>query len=39
MLTITDGGALTRALKLSIDLGLKQLLIERRDQLCGDIAA
>ncbi len=39
MLTITDGGSLLRALKLSIDLRLKQLLIERRDQLCGDIAS
>ena len=38
MLTITDGGSLSRALKLSIDLRLKQLLIERRDQLGGDIA-
>jgi len=37
MLTITDGGSLTRALKLPIDLHLKRLLIERRDQLGGDI--
>ncbi len=33
MLTITDGGSLTRALKLPIDLRLKRLLMERRDQL------
>ena len=38
MLTITDGGSLARALKLTIDLRLKQLLIERRDQLGGDIS-
>jgi len=37
MLSITDGGSLARALKLPIDLQLKQLLIERRDQLGGDI--
>lgn len=37
MLTITDGGSLARVLKLSIDLRLKRLLIERRDQLGGDI--
>ena len=37
MLTITDGGSLTRALNLPIDPRLKQLLIERRDQLGGDI--
>ncbi len=37
MLTITDGGSLARALKLPIDLRLKRLLIERRDQLGGDI--
>jgi len=37
MLTITDGGSLTRALRMSIDFHLKQLLIERRDQLGGDI--
>lgn len=33
MLSITNGGSLSRALKLPIDLQLKQLLIERRDQL------
>lgn len=33
MLTITDGGSLSRALSLPIDQQLKQLLIERRDQL------
>ncbi|MBA3510455.1 hypothetical protein [Sphingomonas sp.] len=38
MLTITDGGSLTRALNLPIDLRLKRLLIERRDQLGGEIA-
>ncbi len=37
MLTITDGGSLSRALKLPIDLRLKRLLMERRDQLRGDI--
>ena len=37
MLTITDGGSLARALKLPIDARLKQLLMERRDQLGGDI--
>ena len=37
MLTITDGGSLARALKLPIDLRLKRLLMERRDQLRGDI--
>lgn len=37
MLTITDRGSLTRALSSSIDSRLKQLLIERRDQLGGDI--
>ena len=37
MLTITDGGSLTRALKLPIDLRLKRVLMERRDQLGGDI--
>lgn len=37
MLTITDGGSLARALKLPIDLRLKRLLIERRDQLGGEI--
>ena len=37
MLSITDGGSLSRALKLPIDLRLKQLLIERRDQLGGNI--
>ena len=37
MLSITDGGSLSRALKLPIDFRLKRLLIERRDQLGGDI--
>lgn len=37
MLTITDGVSLARALKLSIDLRFRRLLIERRDQLGGDI--
>ena len=37
MLTITDGGSLSRALKLPIDSRLKQLLIKRRDQLGSDI--
>ena len=37
MLTITDGGSLTRALSTSIDPLLKRLLIERRDQLDGEI--
>jgi len=37
MLTITDGGSLAHALKTSIDRRLKRLLIERRDQLDGDI--
>ena len=38
MLTIADGGSLTRALSLPLDLRLKRLLIERRDQLGGEIA-
>ena len=38
MLTITDGGSLSRALRTPIDLRLKRLLIERRDQLGGDIS-
>lgn len=37
MLAITDGGSLSRVLKLPIDLRLKRLLVERRDQLGGDI--
>jgi hypothetical protein len=37
MLTITDGASLERALKLSIDPRLKRLLMERRDQLGGNI--
>jgi len=37
MLTITDGGSLSRALRMPIDLRLKRLLIKRRDQLGGDI--
>jgi hypothetical protein len=37
MLTITDGGSLSRALSMPLDARLKRLLIERRDQLGGDI--
>jgi len=37
MFTITDGGSLTRALSMLIGPPMKQLLIERRDQLGGDI--
>ena len=37
MLTVTDGGSLARALRTPIDLRLKRLLIERRDQLGGEI--
>ena len=37
MLTITDGGSLTRALKTALDLRIKRLLMERRDQLDGRI--
>ena len=37
MLTITDGGSLTRALTMPIDPRLKRLLVERRDQIGGDI--
>jgi len=37
MITITDWGMLSRALSLPIDLQLKRLLLERRDQLGGDI--
>ena len=37
MLTITDRGSLSRALRLPIDARLKLLLVERRDQLGGDI--
>ena len=37
MLTITDGGSLTRALSTSIGLRLKRLFHERMDQLGGDI--
>ncbi len=37
MLTVTGGGSLTRALSTSIDPSMKRLLIERRDQLGGDI--
>jgi len=36
MLTITDGGSLTRALKTPIHNEIRQLLTERRDQLGGD---
>jgi len=38
MITITDLGMLSRALYLPIDIRLKRLLMERRDQLDGDIA-
>lgn len=37
MLFLANGGSLARALHLPIDLRLKRLLIERRDQLGGDI--
>jgi len=37
MLIVTDRATLARALSLPIDLRLKRLLIERRDQLGGDI--
>jgi len=37
MLTIIDGGSLTRALSTSIEPTMKRLLIERRDQLGGEI--
>jgi hypothetical protein len=37
VLAIIDGRSLSRALSLPIDLRLKRLLIERRDQLGGDI--
>ena len=37
MLTITGGGSLARALRMPLDLRLKRLLIERRDQLGGEI--
>ncbi len=37
MLTVTDGGSLSRALTTSLDPPIKRLLIERRDQLGGDI--
>ncbi len=37
MLTVTDGGSLLRALSTSIDPPMKRLLVERRDQLGGDI--
>lgn len=37
MLTITDGGSLTRALSLPIDPSLKQLLTQRCEQLGGDL--
>ena len=39
MLTIIDGGSLTRALTMPIDPRLRRLLSERRDQLGGDIAS
>ncbi len=38
MLTITGGGSHARALSLPLDPRLKQLLVERRGQLGGDIA-
>ena len=37
MLTITDGGSLSRALSSSIDPHIKRLLIQRRNQLGGEI--
>ncbi len=37
MLTITDAGSLARALCTPLDPPLKRLLIQRRDQLGGDI--
>ena len=37
MFSISDGGTLARVLKSPIDLRLKKLLIERRDQLGGDL--
>ena len=37
MLTVTDGGSLTRALNTSIDPPMRRLLIERRNQLGGDL--
>jgi len=37
MLTMNDGGSLARALNMPLDPRLKRLLIERRDQLGGDI--
>ncbi len=37
MLTITDGESLLSALSTSIDPSMKRLLIERREQLGGDI--
>ncbi len=37
MLTVTGRGSLLRALRTSIEPPLKRLLIERRDQLGGDI--
>ena len=37
MFSVADAGTLARALKSPIDLRVKQLLIERRDQLGGDL--
>jgi hypothetical protein len=38
MLSITDGGSLTRALTLPLDPRLQRLLLDRRAQLGGEIA-
>ena len=37
MLSIADGGSLSRALRMPLDPLLKRLLVERRDQLDGRI--
>lgn len=37
MITITNRVSLSRALRMPLDLRLKRLVIERRDQLGGDI--
>ena len=37
MLSVTDGGSLTRALNSALDPRFKRLLTERRDQLGVDI--
>ncbi len=36
MISVADAGTLARALKSPIDLRIKRLLVERRDQLGGD---